>query len=198
MVEYRLNIPIQEKEVRKLKTRDIVYVSGTMFAARDQAHRRILEYTEKKMKLPVDLEDAVLFHCGPIIKKKVDRWEIISAGPTTSSRMNSLTAKMLETFRVRIIIGKGGMDAAVAAALKKYGAVYCHFTGGAGVLAAKNIKKIEGLEWSDLGLPEAIWKLKVENFGPCTVTIDSHGGNLYREVERQVKENVKKVYQQLG
>jgi fumarate hydratase subunit beta len=197
MVEYRLNTPIQEEDVRKIRARDIVYVSGTIFAARDQAHRRILEYTKKKMKLPVDMEGAVIFHCGPIIKKTAGKWEIVTAGPTTSSRMNDLTVKMLENFMVRLIIGKGGMDSAVAAALKRHGAFYCHFTGGAGVLAAKNIKKIDGLEWSDLGLPEALWKLRVENFGPCAVTIDAYGGNLHREVESQVKENVKKIYQQL-
>ncbi len=198
MVEYRLTTPIKEDDVKKLNVGDIVYVTGLIFTARDQAHRRILEYVEKKIKLPVDLDGAVIFHVGPLMKKEDERWVVVSAGPTTSTRMNLTTPKLLENFRVRIIIGKGGMSKEVVEALKRWGSVYCHFTGGAGVLAAKNIVKVEGVEWLDLGMPEALWKLRVENFGPLTVTIDSKGRSLYEEVNRKVEENLKKIHQQIG
>ncbi|RLG91962.1 MAG: fumarate hydratase [Candidatus Hecatellales archaeon] len=197
MVEYRLKTPLKEDEVRKLNVGDILYITGTIFSARDQAHRRILEYAEKGLELPFNLDGAVIFHVGPIMQRKDDRWVVVSAGPTTSTRMNSTTPKLLERFRVRVIIGKGGMSFEVAEALKRFGAVYCHFTGGAGVLAAKNIKEVEGVEWIDLGMPEAVWKLKVEDFGPVTVTIDSKGRSLYETVKKSVEENLKKIYQQI-
>ena len=198
MVEYRLKTPIKEEDVRKLNVGDILYITGTIFSARDQAHKRILEYAEKGMKLPFNLDGAVIFHVGPIMRRENDKWTVVSAGPTTSTRMNLTTPKLLENFRVRIIIGKGGMSGEVAEALKRFGAVYCHFTGGAGVLAAKNIKEVEGVEWLDLGMPEAVWRLRVEDFGPITVTIDSKGNSLYMKVGEKVKRNLEKIYRQLG
>ncbi|RJX15415.1 fumarate hydratase [Candidatus Bathyarchaeota archaeon] len=198
MVEYKLKTPIKEEDVRKLRVGDVVYITGLIYTARDQAHRRILEYVEKGQKLPVDLNGSVIFHVGPLMRKEDDNWIVVSAGPTTSTRMNLTTPKLLENFKVRIIIGKGGMSREVAEALKRFGAVYCHFTGGAGVLAAKNIRKVEGVEWLDLGMPEALWKLQVEDFGPLTVTIDSNGNSLYEEVGKKVKENLEKILQQIG
>lgn len=198
MVEYRLKTPIKEEDVRKLRVGDVIYITGLIYTARDQAHRRILEYVEKGQKLPVDLNGSVIFHVGPLMRKEDDNWIVVSAGPTTSTRMNLTTPKLLENFKVRIIIGKGGMSREVAEALKRFGAVYCHFTGGAGVLAAKNIRKVEGVEWLDLGMPEALWKLQVEDFGPLTVTIDSNGNSLYEEVGKKVKENLEKILQQIG
>lgn len=198
MVEYKLKTPIKEEDVRKLRVGDVIYITGLIYTARDQAHRRILEYVEKGQKLSVDLNGSVIFHVGPLMRKEDDNWIVVSAGPTTSTRMNLTTPKLLENFKVRIIIGKGGMSREVAEALKRFGAVYCHFTGGAGVLAAKNIRKVEGVEWLDLGMPEALWKLQVEDFGPLTVTIDSNGNSLYEEVGKKVKENLEKILQQIG
>ncbi|RLI30892.1 fumarate hydratase [Candidatus Bathyarchaeota archaeon] len=198
MVEYRLKTPISEEDARKLNVGDIVYITGKIYTARDQAHRRILEYADKGLKIPVDLNGSVIFHVGPIVKKQDDKWVVISAGPTTSTRMNLTTPKLLENFAVRIIIGKGGMSKEVAEALKRRGAVYCHFTGGAGVLAAKAVKNVEGVDWLDLGVPEALWRFEVENFGPVIVTIDSKGRSIYEDVGKNVEKNLEKIYQQMG
>lgn len=198
MVEYRLKTPISEEEARKLNIGDVVYITGKIYGARDQAHRRILEYVEKGLKIPVDLNGSVIFHVGPIVKKQDDKWLVISAGPTTSTRMNITTPKLLENFAVRIIIGKGGMSKEVVEALKRRGAVYCHFTGGAGVLATKAVKNVEGVDWLDLGIPEALWRFEVENFGPVIVTIDSKGRSIYETVEKSVEKNLEKIYQQIG
>jgi len=198
MVEYRLKTPISEEDARKLNVGDIVYITGKIYTARDQAHRRILEYADKGLKIPVDLNGSVIFHVGPIVKKQDDKWIVISAGPTTSTRMNLTTPKLLENFAVRIIIGKGGMSKEVAEALKRRGAVYCHFTGGAGVLAAKAVKNVEGVDWLDLGVPEALWRFEVENFGPVIVTIDSKGRSIYEDVGKNVEKNLEKIYQQMG
>jgi len=96
------------------------------------------------------------------------------------------------------VIGKGGMGKRTTEGMKKYGAVYGAFTGGAAVLAAKAIKNVSGVEWFDLGMPEALWILDVEEFGPLIVAIDTHGNNLFEEVKEKVEENRIKVYERLG
>lgn len=198
MAEYILTTPIKEEDVRKLNLGDIIYITGTIYTARDQAHRRILDYVGKNQSIPVDLNGAVVFHVGPIMREESGKWIVISAGPTTSTRMNSTTPDLLENFKVRVIIGKGGMSNEVAQALKKHGAVFTHFTGGAGVLAAKNVREVEGVEWYDLGMPEALWKLKVEKFGPLIVTIDAKGNSMYKDIGKKVEENLKRIYQKIG
>lgn len=197
MAEYKLKAPVSEDVVRKLNVGDTIYITGLLLTARDQAHKRFLEYEEKKRALPVKLEGSTIFHCGPLIKEEGGKWEVVAGGPTTSTRMNATAPTVIEKFKVRIIIGKGGMGPEVAKALQKSGAVFCHFTGGAGVLAAKNIKEVEGVEWSDLGMAEAVWKLKTENFGPLIVTMDSHGKSIYDDINQKVAENLKKIYKKI-
>jgi len=182
MPTYYLKTPISEEDIRKLRAGDIVYVSGIMVTARDAAHRRMLEYLKEGKPLPVDLRGGVLYHCGPVVRKKNGEWEVIAAGPTTSARMELYEATVIEKFGVRIVVGKGGMGSKTAEACKKYGAVYTIFTGGAAVLAANAIKRVIKVEWLDLGIPEALWVFEVENFGPLLVTIDSTGKNLIEEV----------------
>jgi fumarate hydratase subunit beta len=140
----------------------------------------------------------IVFHCGPVARKKNGVWEILAAGPTTSSRMEAVEAEFIEKLGPRIIVGKGGMGSKTAEEMKRYGAVYCDFTGGAGVLAARAIERVERVEWIDLGIPEAVWVLRVREFGPMTVAIDTSGENLYEDVAAQVEKNRAKVYESLG
>jgi tartrate/fumarate subfamily iron-sulfur-dependent hydro-lyase beta chain len=194
MVEYHLQTPISEKDVRKLKIGDVIYVTGDMFTARDSAHRRALEYHAAGKALPKDISGKVLFHCGPLVKKMNGEYRIISAGPTTSMRLDMFEDKFIEQFHVNVIVGKGGMGQRTTAACKKFGAIYCAFTGGAGALAGKTIKRVKSVEWLDLGIPEALWFLKVEDFGPLMVTIDTHNQNLYDEITKQVLANKAYIY----
>lgn len=191
MAEYRLVAPLKEEDVRKLRVEDVVYVSGTIYTARDMAHRRLIELAEKGQKPPVQMDGAVIYHAGPVVRKLDGEWEIVSAGPTTSSRMNKATPPLLRYYPVRMIVGKGGMSREVVDALKERGAVYCHYTGGAAVLAAKCVKRVIKVEWLDLGVPEALWVLEVEDFGPLIVTMDAQGNSLYEKLEFEVKEKVK-------
>lgn len=197
MAEFELKTPLSKEEVLKLKAGDVVYVSGEIFTARDRAHQRALEYMEKGLELPVRFDGSVVYHCGPIIVRKNDEWRVVSAGPTTSTRMNAVTPKILERVDVMAIIGKGGMNESVVGALKGKG-VYLAYTGGAGALAARAVKRVKGVFWEDLGMPEAIWVFEVEKFGPCFVAIDAHGNSLYAEVSRRVEENFKRVAQGLN
>jgi fumarate hydratase subunit beta len=196
---FKLKTPISEEDVRKLKVNDVLYVSGTMVAARDAAHKKALQLVKQGKPLPVNLEGLAVFHCGPIIKKEGDKWVPVAAGPTTSARMEQFEDEFIRNFKVRVVVGKGGMGKRTTDAMQKYGAVYGAFTGGAGVLAAKCIKNVKTVEWlSDLGMPEALWIFEVEDFGPLTIAIDSHGNNLYEEVSKKAEESRKKIYEKLG
>lgn len=197
MTIHKITTPLTEETVRTLQVNDIVYLTGIMVTARDAAHKRALEYYNHSKPLPVNLDGLVVFHCGPIVKKEHDGWRVIAAGPTTSARMEPFEDKFIKNFKVRLIVGKGGMGKSTVDAMKQYGAVYGAFTGGAAVLAAKAIKKVKGVEWSDLGMPEAMWIFHVEGFGPLTIAIDSHGNNLYEIVQIKVDSMKHDIFKKL-
>jgi len=198
MAVYHLKTPISEEEIRKLKVSDVVYITGTIVTARDQAHKRALEYFKEGKALPINLEGLAVFHCGPVVAKEGDKWIAVAAGPTTSTRMDIFEDEFIKNFKVRVVIGKGGMGKKTTDAMAKYGAIYGAFTGGAAILAAKAIKNVKGVEWLDLGTPEALWIFEVEDFGPLAVAIDSHGNNLFMDVQKKVEENKQRIYQKLG
>ncbi len=177
--------PLKNEDIKKLRIQDVVYLSGKVYTARDQAHQRAL----KEGKFPYDLSRGVLFHSGPLAKQNGKNWEIVSVGPTTSSRMNTCEPGFIERFGVKAIIGKGGMDKKIADAMKGK-AVYLAMTGGCAATASSQIEKVAGVEWLDLGAPEAVWALEVVNLGPLIVAIDSTGKSIYEGVEEKVKHNL--------
>ncbi|MBU7031506.1 MAG: fumarate hydratase C-terminal domain-containing protein [Theionarchaea archaeon] len=193
-----LTIPLSEEEIRGLKLGETVYLTGEFYTARDEAHITALEYAKEGKKLPVDFRDKAVFHCGPIMRKMNGDWELVAAGPTTSTRMNTLEPEFIEKFGPRAIIGKGGMGKDTGKAMEKFGCVYLAITGGAAVLAAKGIKKVKGVEWFNLGMPEALWILEGENFGPLIVAMDTHGNSLFENVEKEVVSNTIKIKKKLG
>jgi len=198
MTTSKLKTPISETEIRKLKVNDVLYITGTVVTARDQAHKRALKYAAQGKPLPINLEGSALYHCGPVMSKQNNKWIAIAAGPTTSTRMEPFEAELIEKLKVCVVIGKGGMDEKTTYAMAKYGAVYCAFTGGAAVLAAKTIKRVKSVEWLDLGAPEALWVFEVEEFGPLLVAIDSRGNNLFKDVAGEAEENRLRIYRMLG
>jgi fumarate hydratase subunit beta len=198
MAVYKFKTPISEEDVRKLKVNDVLYVTGTIVTARDQAHKRAIEYFNQGKPLPLNLEGLAVFHCGPVVSKEGDKWKAVAAGPTTSTRMDIFEDEFIKDFKVRVVIGKGGMGKKTTDAMARYGAVYGAFTGGAAILAAKAIKNVKSVEWLDLGTPEAMWIFEVEEFGPLAVAIDSHGNNIFMDVAKNVEANRQKIYQKLG
>ncbi len=193
-MDYHLKIPVPEDEIRKLKMGDLVYVTGTVITARDEAHLKALELHEKGEKLPVDFKGVGVFHCGPIMKKVDGEWTVIAAGPTTSARMEIFQDNFIETFRPALIIGKGGMGDRTSKACQEYGCVYGAFTGGAALLAAQGIKKVREVHWlEELGMPECLWVYDVEDFGPMIVTIDTHGNNMTQDIKEQVTARMEKI-----
>lgn len=182
-MEYHLDLPVNRKEIRKLHVGDILYLSGNIFTARDVAHAVLLKKDTKT--LPFTPSRMALYHCGLLMKKQGKNWYVVSAGPTTSSRMEIFEDKLIEKYEIPIIIGKGGMGERTAKALQHHTAVYTVYPGGAGALAADNVVKVVRVYWLEqLGMLEAVWILKMKNFGPLVVAMDSHGGSL---VERKMK-----------
>jgi len=189
-MEYRLRTPISEQEIRRLRVGDLVFVDGLLVTLRDAGHRRAIEHLRSGRRLPVDLAGLVLYHMGPVVRMSEGGWEIVSAGPTTSARLEAYEPELVEKTSIRLIIGKGGMGAKTAEACKRFGAAYAIYPGGAGALAAEAIEGVEMVEWLDLGIPEAMWVLRVRNFGPLMIMIDSTGRNFYEERRRIVEENM--------
>jgi fumarate hydratase subunit beta len=193
MATIKLKTPVSEEAIRKIKVGDILYLSGTAITARDEAHMRALEYHEEGKPLPVNFTGVALYHCGPLVKKTNDKWEVVVAGPTTSIRMETLEYDFIKIFRPSVIIGKGGMGDQTAKAAREFGVVYCDYTGGAAVLAANAIKEVEKVEWLDLGMPEALWVLSIQEFGPLVVTIDALGNNLHEDLTREIEAKKTKI-----
>ncbi|MCX8173718.1 MAG: FumA C-terminus/TtdB family hydratase beta subunit [Thermoplasmata archaeon] len=198
-MEYHLKTPLSAEDVKKLKLGDIVYLSGKIYTARDEAHMHILHEIKEGKKIPIELKGMAVYHCGPIVKKiKEGVWELVAAGPTTSSRMNSLEPEFIEKTGVRAIIGKGGMNKGVSDAMAKHGCVYLAFTGGAAILAAKGLNKVEGVYLEELGMPEAVWIMNAENFGPLVVGITAHGENMFVNLAEEIKKNEVEARKKLG
>lgn len=179
-MEYHFNLPVSIDNIKKLKVGDIIYVSGKIFTARDEAHHKMLNTEENKLSF--NPSDMALFHCGPLMRKENGHWIVISAGPTTSSRMELFEDQFIEKFGINIIIGKGGMGKRTEIALQKFGGIYTAYTGGAGALAADCVKNVSAVYWlEELGMPEAVWIFEVEEFGPLVVAMDSHGDSFYEK-----------------
>lgn len=169
-----INAPLTREEARKLKAGDSCLISGTVYTARDAAHKRLCELVEQGKELPIDLRDSVIYFVGPAPAKPGQ--VIGSAGPTTSYRMDAYSPTLIALGQTGMI-GKGKRGPEVVAAMKKYGAVYFGAIGGCGALLSRCIKRSELVAYEDLGA-EAIRRLEVEDF-PVVVVIDSEGNNLY-------------------
>lgn len=174
MADKYLKAPITEKDVEDLCSGDMVYISGTIYTARDAAHKRLYEAIQAGEEIPFDLQNNIIYYLGPSPAREGQ--VIGSAGPTTSSRMDKYTPLLLKN-GLKGMIGKGKRSEQVIDAIKTYKAVYFAAIGGAGALLSKCITKSEVIAYDDLGT-EAVRKLEVENL-PVIVVIDNKGDNLY-------------------
>ena len=181
----KINTPVDEQTIRSLHVGDTVSVSGRLYTGRDAVHQRLHEGVEP----PVDLEGHIIYHCAPVMKKEGGRWVCTAAGPATSSREEPYQWEVIRDYKIRGVIGKGGMGEKTLAACKEYGAVYLHAIGGAPRVCAASIKHVDGVDWMDLGSPEAIWHLWVEDF-MAIVTMDAHGQSLHRQVFEDSKQRL--------
>ena len=173
-MEQYIQAPMSKEDARKLKAGDYVYISGTIYTARDAAHKRMYEALERGENLPLEMTGNIIYYMGPSPAR--EGRPIGSAGPTTASRMDKYAPALLDMGLIGMI-GKGKRTDAVKEAIVRNGAVYFAAVGGAGALLSKSITRSEVIAYDDLGT-EAIRKLEVENF-PVIVVIDSNGHNLY-------------------
>lgn len=174
-MEYRITTPLDKSVVEKLTAGDYVWISGVIYTARDAAHKRMQEALDRGERLPVDWKDNIIYYMGPSPAR--EGRVIGSAGPTTSSRMDPYTPRLLD-MGLGGMIGKGKRSEQVSEAIVRNGAVYFAAVGGAGALLSKQIKKAEVVAYGDLGT-EAIRRLEVEDF-PVIVVIDKDGNDIYK------------------
>ncbi len=189
--EVVLRPPLAAETVRALKVGDVVLISGEVYTGRDNVHAHLM-----KNPPPVDLNGAVLYHCGPVMLKQGDVWTVKAAGPTTSSREEPYQADIIRNYGVRAVIGKGGMGKKTLGALKDAGAVYLNAIGGAAQYYARSIEKVLGVHLMEFGIPEAMWHLRVNNF-VAIVTMDAHGNSLHADVEQTTGEHLASLASQI-
>jgi fumarate hydratase class I len=190
MVEaLRLSTPLQAELLRKLRLGQVVLLSGLIYTARDKVHRYLYHERPAPEELPFSLKDGVLYHCGPLLKDG----QVVSAGPTTSQRMQMYTPFVIQHYGIRALMGKGGMSGETLRAMKEHGCVYLSTIGGAGALLAQRIKGVKGV-WmlETFGPPEALWALEVEDF-PAVLTIDAHGRSLHEEIKKHSQEELQRL-----
>ncbi|OKP87808.1 fumarate hydratase [Paenibacillus helianthi] len=176
--EIRLTTPISEEDIRSLRVGDVVILSGEMHTGRDALHKYLMDHDA-----PVDLNGAVIYHCGPVMLKDDEGWHVKAAGPTTSIREEPYQGDIMRKFGIRAVIGKGGMGPKTLQALQELGGVYLNAIGGAAQYYAECIKKVNSVDFMEFGIPEAMWHLQVEGFA-AIVTMDAHGNSLHADVEK--------------
>ena len=194
MAVFRVELPIENREMlREMRVGDTVYITGTVVTLRDLGHRRAVEMLKRGEKLPIDLRGLAVFHAGPIVRRVGEEWKIVSIGPTTSARMDIYVYDLVKMGGIALIVGKGGMGINARRACREFGAIYIELVGGTASLITKAIRGVEAVYWLDLGVPEAMWVLRVENLGPAIVTIDTEGRDLHEEVMSRAHEVVKSL-----
>ena len=186
-----LSYPFSEKSIRALKAGDAVSITGRIYTGRDKFHK----FFADGGKIPVDFKDGALYHCGPVVVEDSHPssliphpYHVVAAGPTTSVRENPYEPDFIAKSGVRIIIGKGGMDAKTLAAMKKHGCVYIQAVGGGGAVYADAVKRVADVSLlKEFGAAEAVWHLDVVDFRGV-VAMDAHGHSLFDTV-RQASES---------
>ncbi|WP_421078187.1 FumA C-terminus/TtdB family hydratase beta subunit [Methanothermococcus sp. Ax23] len=193
----RLETPISKNTIKKLKVGDIVYLNGTVYTGRDEAHITIIEENMQNAEENNDddnivkkLKNGVIYHAGPIMKKENNKWKCVAIGPTTSARMNEVEAEFIKITGISAIVGKGGMKTELLDIFKEHGVVYLAAPGGCAALLANSIVEVKNVHHPELGMPEAIWELEVKDFGPLMVAMDANGKSIYEEVNKIVLENL--------
>lgn len=201
MLKKVLTTPVRAEDIEDLRIGDVIYLTGTLVTARDDAHMRLVK---QGRKLPVDLDGLAIFHAGPIMvpcppeEHSGSGYKVVSIGPTTSMRMEKFEREFIAETGVKVIVGKGGMGAGTVEGCRTHKALHCVFPGGCAVLAASKVEEVTALHWPELGMPEAMWVMRVREFGPLIVSIDTKGGNLFEENKRMFAERKQPIVREIA
>ena len=188
MAHHKLTTPLSEADVRALRLEDTVSIDGIIFGIRDATQIRIFDHG---VAPPCDLRGGVCLHTAPGVRKLADgKYEKLSIGTTTSTRMDRFVAPLMEQYGVRAVVGKGGLLAGSVEAMQRFGGVYLAIVGGAAALETLQIEEILDVWWEDL-MPECLWRFRVRELGPLIVAIDAHGNSLYDRVKQQAAERIR-------
>lgn len=194
MAEKILNIPLSEQDVRDLRVGDVVYLKGRIFTSRDMGHFTVKKLLDEGKPLPVDFDGAAIFHAGPVVRKREDGgYDLVVIGPTTSIRMEPYH-KMVADLKIRAIIGKGGLAEGSLKQFEESGQVYLQAAPGCAVVLAEGVRRIENVFFLELGVPEALWVLDAEKFGPLVVGMDAHGKSVYAEIRKEADQRNAALY----
>ncbi|MFH1010733.1 MAG: FumA C-terminus/TtdB family hydratase beta subunit [bacterium] len=200
----KLTTPIRDEQILSLKVGDQVALSGTLITGRDAAHKYMIENFIQRSEPPQSereiyerlksiLDGSIIYHCGPVVDGLQTRqYRFVAAGPTTSSREEPYQADVIKHFRMKGVIGKGGMGAKTSAACVEQKACYFHAIGGAAVFLAQSVVKVSDVLKLEFGVPEAMWVIEVKDF-PVVVTMDAHGGSLHRDIAAASAEVLKRL-----
>lgn len=193
----KLDLPLDDETVLKLKVGDLVGLNGVMVTGRDAAHKWMVDTFIKQTRQPQDddlevyealqslLKGGVIYHCGPVVAGLEDRkYRFVAAGPTTSSREEPYQGQVMRHFKLQGVVGKGGMGPLTLAACREVPGLYLHAIGGAASLIAQTVSGVLGVHKLEFGVPEAMWVIEVKDF-PSVVTMDAHGNSLHAQVEAQ-------------
>ncbi|WPS89317.1 fumarate hydratase [Brevibacillus halotolerans] len=185
--EVVLEAPITEEQIRSLKVGDVVTINGMMHTGRDALHKYLIDH-----ECPIDLNGGIIYHCGPVmLKDEEGNYHVKAAGPTTSIREEPYQGDIMKKFGIRAVMGKGGMGPKTLKALQEHGGVYLNAIGGAAQYYADCIEQVEGVDYLEFGIPEAMWHLRVKGFA-AIVTMDSHGNSLHADVDKDSAEKLAK------
>ncbi len=191
--EVHLTTPLKREDVANLRIGDVVYLSGTVYTARDMAHIRLMDHLRERKQLIEDFNGAAIFHAGPVVKKKNKTWKVMAIGPTTSIRMEPFSEILVGQLGVKAIIGKGGMGEDTKHALTEHCGVYLLSPPGCAAIQAKSVEDTLKVHWLDLGVPEAVWVLKVNELGPLIVAMDSCGNDIFTEVKERALNKMREI-----
>jgi fumarate hydratase subunit beta len=193
-----LKLPLSEADVRTLTVGDFVILNGDIvLTAGLPTHERIREHIAASKPLPIDVRGGTLFHLGSYSEEKDGKFEVLYMNPTTSTRFNPYMPEFIRHFGLRMVGGKGGLDAASAQAMKEVGCVYLTFLGGGAALHSDAIREVIDVQWNDLVSHYRLVKLRVEGLGPLLVGIDAHGRSSFDMLSERAEERLPEILQDL-
>lgn len=183
---HRLNFPLTAADARTLRAGDQVIIDGEIVVTAGlPTHARLLDCLEGREPMPMHLQGQTLFHLGSYSRKTAGRFEVLYINPTTSTRFNPYMPRLVTGLDLHAVGGKGGLDAACAAAMQATGCVYLSFLGGGCTLLSQAVREVLEVGWRDMLTHYRLVRLRVEGMGPVTVAIDAHGHSLYADAAQQ-------------
>lgn len=193
-MERYLTLPATEEQIRELKLGDVVYLSGELIQLLAPAHRKALEMRKNGEELPFDLKNMGIYHCYSCMEETADGLHCHFLGASTSAGVNPYEPEFIRTFGIRVIVGKGGMDEATLLAMKEVGCVYLAQIGGCCQLSSEAVEETKEQFWTELAANVGI-KHVFKDLGPLIVSMDANGNSLFAQVNQQVIENKKKIFE---